>query len=172
MIRVKGFDRPEIAGAKGTQIQVESDEYLGGGHDIRFLLVDGILETYTIPYNLPAGVCLSVLLLDAFYDDVTAPFSDDPQAVGKFLKISKLADKRIVWECDKNALLSAVTLDLDDPESVAGTWIATERMLAERAVGHQRRREELLADSMVGDLVAQRDQAGLKNSDKWARIKK
>lgn len=172
MIRIKGFHRPEIVGAKGTQIAIESDEFLGGGNDIRYLLVDGFLETYMEFYKLPADVCFSVMMLDAFYDDVDVPLTDDPLAKQKFMKISKLAEQRIVWQCDKSLLMATATIDGDGPASEPETSKQIKRAREFTVAAFQRRQEELLGDSMVGDLVAERSKHQLQNSDKWARNNK
>lgn len=152
MLRVKSFHRPQITNGSGTQINLSCDEYMGGTNNIVYLLLDGILETYMHHYGFDAGVCLSVLLLDPYYDDVTAPFTDDENAAEKFLAIAELAEERIVWECDKNELLAMVTLDEDDAESVAGTWLAHRRDMEEKAAGYQRMQEERLAAQFVDSL--------------------
>jgi hypothetical protein len=148
MLTVKGFHRTP----NGTQFDIDSDEYMGGGQNIMYLLVDGVLETYMEPYDLPADVCLSALLIDAFYDDVTAPFSDDEGAAEKFAAIGKMANKRISWKCDKKALISAVRVDEGEPGPVAARAIATKIRHAENAQGHRRLREERLADDYVASL--------------------
>jgi hypothetical protein len=125
---------------------------MGGGQNIMFLLIDGVLETYMEPYELPAETCLSVMLLDAFYDDVETPPSDDPDAAKKFKEIAKLAAKRMTWTADKKALLEAVVIDPEDTESPAGAARARRQVMAEKAAGYQRVKEERKAADMVDSL--------------------
>lgn len=163
MLTIKSYERSE--GAHGTQLTVRSDEFMGGGMgDIPYLLIDGVLETYIDAYGYPPGVCLSVMLLDAFYDDIEAPHSGDAGAAFKFLRIAGLAEERMVFECDRDALLAAVTLAEDDAASVAGTWAASRAATEEAAAGYRRRKEEMLGDAIVSDMqVTRRDQPGMKH---------
>lgn len=152
MLRIMGFNEPEVVGGKGVQILVESDEFAAGQEeavDIRYLLVIGLLENYMELYKSPAGVCLTAMLLDAFYDDIEIPHWQLPDAPEQVDAIAAMAGERMEWHCDRNALLSLVTIDQDDPESVAGTWIAHRQKGIERGQAFLKMQEERLADEYI-----------------------
>lgn len=134
----------------GVVIIVESDEFMPDDPtaDIRYLMAYGILETYLDHYGFPAGASLTALLLDAFYEDIDMPHWETDYEE-EFKRIVALGPDRIEWHCDKNELLSAVTVDEDDPQSVAGTWVAMRNANAERAASFQKTAEERLADEFV-----------------------
>lgn len=155
MLRIMSFHRPEIQGGAGTQLAIESDEFMGGGADIRYLLADGILETYLDRYGFPAGASLTALLLDAFYDDIDMPHWQEPGALDRFEEIVAMGPDRIEWRCDKNELLSTVTLAADDPETVAGSWNAIRRDHAEKAEGWVRLQEERAADEFISVMTSE-----------------
>lgn len=147
MLRVMGYER---LNAHGTTLLIESDEYMPGEDlDIRYLLADGILETYLDHYGFPAGASLTALLLDAFYDDIEIPHWSLDSAVDDFAAIVAKGDELMEWHCDKNELLSVVTIAEDDPEAVAGTWVAIRDANAMRAASFQKLAEERLADEFV-----------------------
>ena len=143
MLRVKAF---EVEGNQGVRVIVKSDEFkYGEGGDISYILARGILESYMEGYGQPAGECLDVLLLDAFYEDLEVlPFLDEG-AIERFESIASQASKRMKWQCDRDALLSAVTIDPDDSDS----WISKRAVLAEKAQGYKRLKEERQADEFI-----------------------
>lgn len=147
MLRVMSFEKL----TNGTTLFVESDEFMPDDPtaDIRYLLINGILETYLERYGFPAGASLTALLLDAFYDDIEIPHWSADSAAEEFQRIVAMGDDRMEWHCDKDELLSAVTIDEDDPEQVAGTWLAIRNANAERAASFQKLREERLADEFI-----------------------
>lgn len=156
MLTIKGFERRNN---NGTTIFVESDEFMPGEDvDIRYLMPDGQLETYLEHYGFPQGASLVAILLDAFYDDIEMPHWQSDYE-DEFKRIVALENERITWVCDKNELLAAVTIADDDPESVAGSWLAIKRDLAAKAEAWQQLREEREAAEFVDSLpVAIRSQ--------------
>jgi hypothetical protein len=150
MLRVLGFER---LNDNGTTLLVESDEFMPDQPDldIRYLLGDGILETYLHHYGFPAGASLTALLLDAFYEDIEMPHWETDHEE-EFKRIVALGPERIEWHCDKNELLAAVTLDEDNAGSVAGTWVALREEYANRAAAFQKTQEEQLAAEFVDSM--------------------
>jgi hypothetical protein len=146
MLRILGFEKQAI----GVLLTVESDEFMPDdpSADIRYILAFGILETYLSNYGFPAGASLTALLLDAFYDDVDMPHWEGDYEE-EFQRIVAMGPERIEWHCDRDELLSAVTIDEDDPESVSGTWIAIRDVNAMRAASFAKLQEERLADEFI-----------------------
>lgn len=149
MLRVLSFEKQAV----GTALTVESDEFMPDDPtaDLRYFLADGILETYLHSYGFPAGASLTALLLDAFYEDVEMPHWETDYEE-EFKRIVALGPERIEWQCDRDELLSTVTLALDNPDSVAGSWSAIKAEMREKAEGFQRLKEERLADEFVGEM--------------------
>jgi hypothetical protein len=149
MLRILGLTKQ----SNGVLLTVESDEFMPDDPtaDIRYIMAYGILETYMDHYGFPPGASLTALLLDAFYEDVEMPHWET-DFEEEFKRIVALGPDRIEWLCDKNEVLAAVTIAPDDPQSVAGTWVATKRALAEKAQGYQRLKEERLAAEFVDSL--------------------
>lgn len=149
MLRILGYEKQP----NGVLLTVESDEFMPDDPtaDLRYIMADGILETYLEHYGFPAGASLTALLIDAFYEDVEMPHWETDYEE-EFKRIVALGPDRIEWQCDKNELLAAVTIAEDDAESVAGSWLAMKREMAEKAEGYQRMKEERQAADFVDSL--------------------
>lgn len=147
MLRILSWEKQ----TSGTLLTVESDEFMPDDPtaDIRYILADGILETYQEHYGYPAGASLTALLIDAFYDDVDMPHWETDYSA-EFERIVAMAPDRLEWQCDRNELLSTITLAVDNPDSVAGSWSAIKADMADNMRGFHRRQEELLADDWMG----------------------
>lgn len=146
MLRILGFEKQSNC----VLLTVESDEFMPDDPtaDLRYVLAYGILETYLDHYGFPAGASLTALLLDGFYEDIEMPHWENDYE-DEFRRIVAMGPERIEWLCDRNELLAAVTIDEDDPESVAGTWVAIRDANAMRAASFQKLAEERLADEFV-----------------------
>ena len=149
MLRILAFDKQ----SNGVVITVESDEFMPDepDADIRYLMANGILETYQYHYDFPAGASLTALLLDAFYEDITMPHWEEDYEE-EFKRIVALGPERIEWRCDKNELLAAVTVDEDDAEQVAGSWVAIRNENLKRAEAFAKTEEERQAAEFVDSL--------------------
>lgn len=149
MLRILAFDKQ----SNGVVIAVESDEFMPDDPtaDIRYLMAYGILETYLYHYGFPPGASLTALMLDAFYEDVEMPHWENDYEE-ELKRIVALGPDRIEWQCDKNELLAAVTIEEDDPEQVAGTWVAVRQQNEERAASFKKTEEERQAAEFVDSL--------------------
>lgn len=149
MLRILSFEKQPT----GTALLVECDEFMPGENvsSIKYFLANGILETYLDQYGFPAGASLTALLVDGFYDDVEMPHWEN-DFEDEFKRIVALGLERIEWQCDKNELLAAVTIDEDDAEQVAGTWVAIRNENEKRAASFQKYREEQLAAEFIDSL--------------------
>lgn len=147
MLRVLGYSKQNNA----TAVMCSSDEaFPESDANIPYLLMDGLLESYMMAYDLPAGAALIMLLLDAFYEDITAPYADDPDLTSKANEIVDQADDRMEWHCDRNELLAAITVDPNDnPTSAASMWIRGIEDKKVQGEAHQRMQEERIADDFV-----------------------
>lgn len=146
MLRILGYEKQ----APGVLLTVESDEFMPDDPtaDLRYVMANGILETYLDHYGFPAGASLTALLLDAFYEDIEMPHWEGDYEE-EFKRIVAMGPDRIEWHCDKNELLAAITIDEDDAEQVAGTWVAVRKANEARAASFQKLAEERLADEFI-----------------------
>lgn len=142
----------------------------GDGVGYVWILRDGILEQYMEAYQMQAGECFLMLLLDAMDDSVFIPQSDESGARETIAYLMKQADE-VEWVSDKDEILAQVTLANDSASEVAKTWRIQRQAQEALATSHQRRQEEILGDEMVGELVAERNRNVIQTSDGWERYK-
>jgi len=149
MLRIMRYERQKEA----TVIVCRSDEQFPEDDiDIPYFMPDGMLESYMNGYELAAGATLTMLMLDAYYDDITAPLPDDPDRDERVDEIIAQDNDRIEWHIDKNELLAGITMEDDTPGSVVDSWRRLKEGHAALAEGHQQLQEERQAAEFVDSL--------------------